>query len=563
LIESLTVSGLALIEAADVDLGPGLTAVTGETGAGKTMLVEALNLAVGERADSGLVRDGAEDARVSVVWVRGGGQRSVFERRVARDGRNRASIDGRQVNVSALAEAAEGLVDLHGQHEHQRLLHQKSHADYLDRFVGEAALEAREAFRGELERARKASRGLADADAALADRERHLERLRIEIAEIEDAAPVGGEDEELAARLPVLRHAEQLGQAVGEAYEALESAEEAVSGVEGALGPEPALEGLRRALAALDAASAYDEALIASSRRLQAALTEIQDVSHEIREYLDSIDRDPLAYERAEERAHVLHRLGELYGGSAAAALDHLARARESLETIEGGDERRAELARELDEALAGVAAHGRALSALRREAAPRLAEAVQAAARALAMPHARFVVDMAPIEAPGCGADLADVSGDGLDRVEFLFSANEGEAVRSLGRVASGGELSRLMLATKTVLGAADTVGTLVFDEIDAGIGGHAAVAVAAALRRLAHDRQVLVITHLPQIAAVADHNLVVTKEVESGRTLTRVARVEGDALESELARMLSGDTASDASRLHARELLARRATP
>lgn len=552
MIGRLAVAGLALIDAVQVDLEPGLTTVTGETGAGKTMLVEALNLAVGERADSGLVREGAAEARVSVQWRHDDGSLVGFERRVAADGRSKCLIDGKQVTVTALAEAAEGLVDLHGQHEHQRLMHQRTHAEYLDRYAGGGALALRECYAAALGSARSAARALADATMAEADRARLIERLTDEIGEIEAADPQPNEMEELEARLPVLRHAESLAEAVSTAYGDLESAGEAGEA-------SAALDRMRAAAGAFAAVRGVDPSLDEVASRLDALVVELDDVAKAVRDYLDGLERDPEAYACAEARAYELKRLAERYGGGTSAVLEHLEGARQTLLTLEGGQARREELERELDEALVALTDVGASLSEARRKVAPAFAKAVQEEARILAMPDARFVVDIQ--ELPGPSAEgLAEVSPEGLDRVEFLFSANEGEAVRPLARVASGGELSRLMLAVKTALGSADTVGTLVFDEVDAGIGGQTAVAVADALGRLARDRQVIVITHLAQIAAAADHHLVVRKDVADGRTVTSVGPVTGADLEREVARMLSGDPGSDASLAHARDLLAAR---
>jgi len=551
-IERLAVTGLALIDGVQVDLGPGLTTVTGETGAGKTMLVEALNLAVGERADSGLVREGAGEAQVHVQWRHDDGSLTGFERRVAADGRSKCIVDGKQVTVAALGEAAEGLVDLHGQHEHQRLMHQRTHAEYLDRHAGEEALTLREHHAQALGSARAAARALADATMAQADRERLVERLKYEIDEIEAADPQSGEMEELETRLPVLRHAERLAEAVSAAYVALDSAGEASEAA-------AALDRLREAVGAFAGVHGVDPSLDGLASRLDALVVELDDLAKATRDYLDRLEGDPEAYARAEARAYELKRLSERYGGSTSAVLEHLEGARQTLVTLEGGDARREELERELDDALATLAEVGARLSLVRAKVAPAFAKAVQAEARILAMPDARFVVDIQDLPKP-FRESLADASPDGLDRVEFLFSANEGEAVRPLARVASGGELSRLMLAVKTALGSADSVGTLVFDEVDAGIGGQTAVAVADALQRLARDRQVIVITHLAQIAAAADHHLVVRKDVAAGRTVTSVGPVEGADLEREVARMLSGDPGSDASLAHARDLLASR---
>jgi DNA repair protein RecN (Recombination protein N) len=557
MIERLYVCDLALIEEVDIPIGPGLTTLTGETGAGKTMLVEALNMALGERADCGLVREGARKAIVRMHWRDADGAARVFERRLGSDGRNTCAIDGGQVTAQALSAVADGLVDLHGQHEHQRLLHQAWHADYLDRAIGEKARSARERYAEALGRAKRAAETLAQLQSAEHERDALMERLAFEIAEIEEVAPTLEEAAELTKRLPVLRHVEQLAAAVGQAHALLETSDE-VARDDYAVGG--SLDQLRKALALLEPVITHDRALGALYERANLALLELEDIAHDLQEYLDGLDRDPGAYERAEARAASIDRLAQRYGGTAAHVLEHAERARASLSALEGGQERVEEVRQELDAELSELRGAAQELSGLRRDAAPGFASQVQDAARALAMPAARFEVEIESLPHPMAGPDLDRAPSDGLDRVEFLFSANEGEAVRPLARIASGGELSRLMLATKKVLGRADSVETLVFDEIDAGIGGEAGVAVASALCELARDHQVLVITHLPQIAAAADHHLLVEKSVKTGRTITTVRAVQGEDLEAELARMLSGDAASDVSRRHAREILGKR---
>lgn len=561
MIESLKIRGLALIDHLEVAFGEGLTVLSGETGAGKTVLVEALNLAMGQRADAGLIREGCAEASVAARFVFDRGPR-LLERRVSSQGRNRSLLDGKQVTAQALAEAAERSVDLHGQHEHQRLLHQRWHSEYLDGFAGEEALAAREAYRAALLSAERAARTLAGLAEAEADRERLEGRLRHEIADIGQAAPSREEDEELASRLPVLRHASRLAETVGAARDRLESPPEGAGAAsEGAR--EGALDGVREALELVGSVRDLDPRLDELADQVTRGLAELDDVAGALARYLDDLDMDPTTHAEAEERAAVFARLKERYGGRTrdmGAVLAYLDEAKTTLDALEGGDERREQVACELAEALGRIHEEAERLRAVRFEAAPRFARGVEKAVRGLAMPDARFVVEMSPIEAPGAGDALAALPRDGLDVVEFLFSANAGEAVRPLGRVASGGELSRLMLAVKVVLGESDPADTLVFDEIDAGIGGETAVAVAEALRALAAGRQVLVITHLPQIAAVADHNIVVEKRTADGRTVTVVRAVDGEGLEAELARMLAGDTESEASLTHARELLAGR---
>lgn len=534
MLEELHVRDLALIDEAWLELGPGLTVLTGETGAGKTVLVGALKLLLGERGDSGLVRSGASEALVEGRFAVDG--EILARRRLSAEGRSRCTLDGEMATVGELAERLGPVVDLHGQHEHQALLHPSHHASYLDRFAGAKAAEACRAYRGAYERAREAADELERLSASLADRERRADYLRFQIADIDAVAPKAGEDEDLGMQLPILRHGEKLAHASATAFHALHD--------EGG-----ASDRCREALGALSPVLGIDAALDLLAERLSSAMAELDDVGVGLRDYGEGVGHDPRALNTAEDRLAALQALKKKYGPMLGDVLSAREMAVMELETLDAGEDglRRAQEA--LDAADEALRLAGERLTEARAEAVPRFAAALAETLAELAMPSARFDVTIEPLP-------FERWTADGPHRVEFTFSSNAGEPARPLAKVASGGEVSRVMLALKSALGAADSVPVLVFDEVDVGIGGATALAVGRLLRELASQHQVLVVTHLAQVAAFADRHLVVAKAEVDGRTVTRVAPVEGAARVAEVARMLSGSD-SATSLAHAEELL------
>ena len=534
MLEELHVRDLALIEEAWLELGPGLTALTGETGAGKTVLVGALKLLLGERADAGNVRSGAPEALVEGRFLLGDTERTA-RRRISADGRSRCYLDGEMSTVGALADELGPLVDLHGQHDHQELLRVASHAGLLDRFAGAGG--ALDAYRAAFRANKDAADALERLLAALGDRDRRLADLRALLDDIDGVAPESGEDEQLAARLPRLRHGEKLAAASSAAHRALteEGAAtdrfgEAAQALGRVTGIDPALDALADGVADLD-------------ERLHA-------VASRLRDYGEGVDYDPAALEEAEARSAVLGVLKRSYGPTLADVLSAREAASDEIDML-GAGEAGVEAARSAVESTeSDLAAAALALTSLRGSASAGFESRLAAAAADLAMPTARFEVSRS-----GLPRDAWTV--EGPERVEFLYAPASGEPARPLARIASGGEVSRVMLALKSVLGAADTVPILVFDEIDAGIGGATALAVGERLRALSAGRQVLVITHLAQVAAFADSHLVVEKSETGGRVRTGVRSVEAGERVTEIARMLSGSD-TEASLAHARELLA-----
>lgn len=529
MLTELHIENLGVIEQLDLVLGAGLTALTGETGAGKTMLVEAIELLVGGRADTSMVRHGAHEARVDGRFIAADGVETVLSRVVPSSGRSRAYVDGRLATVASLSTAAEDMVDLHGQHAHQSLLSVVTQRAALDQFG-----------KIDLEPLRSARARLTEIDAALAAlggdervRAREIDLLKFQVDELDAAGIVDPtEDETLDAEETMLADAVAHRAAGQTAHESL--------GTE-----DGARDSIGAALAAIDGRRPYQEI----SNRLHEVLAELDDLVASLRDIADGIDESPDRLEEVRERRQLLVDLRRKYGDDLAAVMAFHSETEDRLRELESYEQRAAELDLERVEALRNEHTAAAAVGKKRRAAAPKLAEQVATHLHELAMPNAAIAVEV--------GEHANDDPGD---RVQFLLAANPGAPVLPLTRVASGGELARAMLALRLVL--AGTVGdgngadTLVFDEVDAGIGGAAAQAVGAALAGLAQHHQVLVVTHLAQVAAVADTQVSVTKRVENGATFAAAKRLDDDERIDELARMLSGTTSTSA-RQHARELL------
>jgi DNA repair protein RecN (Recombination protein N) len=532
----LAVRDLGVIPDLRLLISKGMSAVTGETGAGKTMVVDAIELLVGGRADPMLVRTGADEA-----WVEGrfllraadrevvgefgddlGDVEVVLARAVPRTGRSRAYIDGRLATVANLAELGARLVDLHGQHAHQSLLSGTAQRNALDRY-GEVDLEPLQAARG---REREIAQELAKLGGDERARAREIDLLRYQVEELDGAGLTGpDEDDELAAEEDVLADASAHREAAATAVAALTD--------EGG-----ASDPLGAAIAALTGRSPFE----ALEQRLRALAAELADVAVEVRSVAEVIDEDPARLEVLRERRQLLHDLRRKYGETLTEVLSEADRLRSRLAELEDHDRR----AEQLDEAQAAagkdVAAAAATVAAARRAVAPKLAAAVEAHLRELAMPNARLEIRVEGDD-PG-------------DDVVFRLAANPGSDPLPLDKVASGGELARAMLALRLVLTSAPP--TLVFDEVDAGIGGSAAIAVGQALAKLARDRQVLVVTHLPQVAAHADAHVQVAKRSDESATVSEATLLDHDERVVELSRMLSGQPDSDTARRHAEELLA-----
>lgn len=556
MLSDLRVRDLGVIADLTLRFEDGMTALTGETGAGKTLLVQALQVVLGGRTLPGLVRAGAEEALVEARFVDGAsGRETVLARAVPASGRSRAWIDGRMAPVAALVDAGAALVDIHGQHQQQTLLATAGQRATLDQFAG-ADLEPLHEARRELT---AVARLLAEIGGDGRERARQADLWRYQAEEIEAAAVEDpDEDRALAEEEERLADAAALREAAAAAAAALDAALDA----EPSGGPADATTALGVALAALGGRPAFAP----WDRRLRDALAEVSDVAADLRTAAETWEDDPARLDAVQARRRRLADLRRKYGATLADVVAYGAEARRSLSELEDRDALAASLESRRGEAERAVARAEDALRAVRQEAAPRLAAAVTSRLQALAMPDARLAVQVGAGAGPGAGpgaggggAGPGAGGGGAGDAVRFLLGANRGEAVLPLARVASGGELARTMLALRLVVdGGAPT---MLFDEVDAGVGGAAALALALALHDVASGRQVLVVTHLPQVAAFADHHVAVRKGLDArGRTVTTAEVLEGDGRVVELSRMLSGHPDSPTARAHAEELLAAR---
>jgi DNA repair protein RecN (Recombination protein N) len=533
----LAVRDLGVIPELRLVLGPGMTAVTGETGAGKTMVVDAIELLVGGRADPMLVRTGASEAWVEGRFVRpgdpaGGGEPGevVLSRAIPRNGRSRAYIDGRLATAGELAAVGAALVDLHGQHAHQSLLHPAAQRESLDRFGG-VDLDPLRAARYDVALVVDELTALGGDERA---RARELDLVRYQVGEIDGAALEGpDEDERLEAEEDLLADAAAHRAAASGALAALSGDGNGASD-----GAASASDAVGAAVAAVAGRAPFRDA----EARLRALAAELTDVAAELRAAGESIDEDPARLDVVRERRQLLHDLRRKYGDTLADVLSEGERLRARLAQLEDHDRRAAELDAALIEARKVEAAAAAVVAASRREAAPALAQRIQTNLADLAMSKAQVAIEVRGDD-PG-------------DDVEVLLAANPGTPPLPLAKVASGGELARTMLALRLVLTGAPP--TLVFDEVDAGIGGTAALAVGRSLARLAGKHQVLVVTHLPQVAAYADEQVQVAKQSDDAATVSQARVLDRPERVVELSRMLSGQPDSDAARTHAAELLA-----
>ena len=569
MLHELRVENLLLIERAELRLGPGLNALTGETGAGKTVLAHAIDLLLGGKARPGIVRPGAAEAYVEGVFALPEELRAelgdllapdadeiVLARRVSAEGRTRAYLGGRSATAADLRDAGGALLSFYGQHEHRKLTLASAQLDILDGFCGPEQAERRAACAAAHAAVREAAAELEALQARAGARDRELDLLVWELEEIERADPSEAEEADLIAERERLRHLEGLRGAAAGGLAALAGEDGADAGVFGAGGGSAASAfgsaggagaALAAATASLEAMRGVDAALDALADRAQALALEADDLTAELRGYGEGIEAVPGRLDEVEERLAQFDRLKRKHGGTIAAVLEHARECAQRRAELEGAEEALEEGARRLEAARGVLAEHAAALHDARAAAGPRLADAVRERLAELAMEGASFAVGLSPREAPGPA---------GADEVEFLIAPNPGVPAGPLRETASGGELSRVMLALMSVAAAAGAA-TLVFDEVDAGIGGQTARAVGEQLRALAEGRQVICITHLPQIASLADRHFTIVKDASGETALTTVTELDRGAVVGELVRMLGADETDVAARRHAKELL------
>ncbi len=564
MLEFLRVRAFAIIDELEVHFASGLNVLTGETGAGKSILVEALHLVLGGRAQADSVRTGAEeaevqalfrprdpattDARLAALGLPCAGAELVVRRTVQREGRSRAWVNGAIATAAQLTQATRGLLDISGQHEHVGLLDAGLHLELLDAHA--QLLERRRDYQAAFAQLAEAERARAQLDSDESARAERASYLRYQLDELTKVDPKPGEDQALAQERRVLAAAEKLRAGAEEAEGLLSSGEGA------------ALSAATRAAKRLEELCAIDPSLEPVAKAVRGAAAEIDEAARTLSRYAGRAGSDGQRLQALDERLEALRRLSRKHGGTLEAAIARQATMQKELEGLENHDQALAEREAQVRKLFAGALEVGRLLSEKRRAAAAGFSRAVAAELAALGMAQSEMAVRFSAIAEGGIAHQGMVLGPRGLETAELLLSPNPGEELRPLTRIASGGELSRVLLAVKRVLAETDPVDSYLFDEVDAGIGGGTADAVGRALFSVAKRRQVICITHLPQIAVFAGRHLTVEKEIARGRTHSRVAHVDGEARVLELARLLSGQ-ATQVALEHARELLEKAQQP
>ena len=543
----LHIENIAVVESADIRFDRGFNILTGETGAGKSIIIDAISAILGERAYREVIRTGTEKAFVSAVfdgvpelpWFAEFGvpyePELLIQREVFLDGRNLCKVNGRGVTVSQLRALGRRLITIHGQHDSQQLFDEQTHLGLLDAFAADGELLSEYGSAWERVRACRAELDRLNLDESA--KARRQEMLQFQIKELERANLQAGEDEALEQRQKLLLNGEKLSAALNEAVTALFGDEDSRGGT----------ELLDDALAALGGVLRYDESLRGPHDRLRELSFALADAGEELRDYRDSLGDTEAELDEIGARLDLIHKLRRKYGSSCAEMLEYLAKAKAELDDILFADEKLKQAEKALAAAEAAAKAVALRLHELRAQAAKELERRICAELAELNMPGVRFL----------CEFQKLSLGPDGTDGLRFLMSANAGEAVKPLARVASGGELARIMLAMKNVMAAQDSVSTLIFDEVDAGVSGRAAQKVAEKLRSVARGRQVLCVTHLPQIAALAEHHLLISKSERQGRTYTEVAALDRPGRIRELARMIGGAVITETTLRSAEEML------
>ena len=544
----LHIENIAVIEQAEIGFRPGFNVLTGETGAGKSIVIDAISAVLGRRAYREAIRTGCDRARVSAVfqevpelpWFGDNGiaweQELLIQREICADGRNLCRVNGSPVSVTMLRGLGDQLIQIHGQHDSARLFDEATHLTMLDEFAGHDALrkEYEEAYQ-EMDALRHQIRGLSMDEA---EKLRRMETLRFQIQEIQRAELGPEEDVELEKHLTLMRGGEKLMEALSRASEALYGGEET----------EGAASLTDQAARSLAQVSSTSERVAEVGRLVEDLSLRVQDAAEQLLELRDGFDFSPEALEEAESRADAIHRLKRKYGGSCREVLAYMEQCRRELEGIETADDTILRLKKVLREKRIAAKALADRLTQSRRGAAEELGEKLVAELRELDMPSVQFVCQITPKE-------HLDITGG--DDCRFLMSANLGEELRQMSKVASGGELARIMLAMKNVMSEKDRISTMIFDEVDAGVSGRAAQRVAEKLRTVSRGRQVLCVTHLPQIAAMADTHFLISKGERQGRTYTSVTPLDGEGRRAELARLIGGARITENTLKSAGEML------
>ncbi len=535
MLSDLHIENIAVIERADISFSKGLNVLTGETGAGKSIIIDALLAVMGARTSRELVRTGAEKALATAVftggkvngWLNENGIETedeiILQRRIAEDGKSSCRVCGTPVSAAQLRELSALLLDIHGQNDGRQLLDEERHREYLDSYGDYGAVV--DDFKNSYDRYHETKKEIKRLSLDEAEKERLTDRLRGTVEELEKAKLSDGEEEELTARRELLHNAEKLTEAINSAYGTLYGGDEnAVSLTDGAK-------------AEVARAARYCVDLEKCEKTLSDASFLLRDVAETLRDFLSGLDFSSEEFDRIETRLALLRKLSKKYGGGEKELLEKLEKSKKQLDDIEYSDDRLVKLTAQLEKQKTAVLFEAKKLTLARQEASQELEKRIVDELKALSMPSVSFEVDITPMDNPD-GFD-----GTGGDAIRFLMSANKGEKPGPISRIASGGELSRIMLAMKNVFSEKDELETLVFDEIDTGVSGVAASRVGEKLSELSRHKQVLCVTHLPQIAAMADTHFLIEKEERDGRTYTSVTALDREGRARELARLHGGD--------------------
>ena len=547
MLSLLHIENIAVIECADISFDAGFNVLTGETGAGKSIVIDAISAILGERAYRDMIRTGTNKASVRAVftdvpelsWFQENGveydPETIIQREVYLDGKNVCRVNGTLVTVSILRKLGIQLINIHGQHDSAALFDENNHLTYLDAFADNAAL--REAYGLQYEAVAKLRREIDRMSMDEGEKLRRMETLRYQIAEIEKAGLEAGEDEELEARRKILQNAEKLSDGMNTAVECLYGGDDTD-------GAASLLAEAERELARL---SRYTDAFASLHEKVADLMYQVQDAAEEVRDARDDLSYSADELEQIEARLDIIHRLRRKYGATCADILDYLERAKAELDEIEFADDHIERLKLKCQKAEKEAWNAAIALRQSRKKAAEALSARILTELAQLDMPKVQFACQFAELELTPIGADT----------VAFYMSANAGEALKPMSKVASGGELARIMLAMKNVLAEQDQVNTLIFDEVDTGVSGRAAQKVAEKLRSVAKTKQVLCVTHLPQLAALANTHLLIAKEERSGRTYTTVTPLDIEGRKRELARIIGGANITETTLKSAEEML------
>ncbi|NOY52450.1 MAG: DNA repair protein RecN [Deltaproteobacteria bacterium] len=566
MLRDLRIRDFAIIEDLLLTFDAGLNIITGDTGAGKSILIEALGLILGGRGSVDMIRTGAEEARITARFDLSGHPEKaaslaalglevdedelIIHRALSRNGKGRVAVNGDPATVRMLTQIGEGLVDIHGQHEHHSLLKRENHLALLDAFGGSGDL--RSAYRAAYDELTGLQKELEKLDQEEQDRERRIDFLQFQIDEIDAVAPVPEEDEALEEEVRLLSHAERITELAAESYRLLYEEEDSLYDRAGRLS------------ALLSSLSEFDGRASGIADACEEVKFRLEDMAHSLRDHAGGIESDPAKLADREDRLEKLRTLKRKYGGTLAEVFDYRRKAEEELHRLHRAGENRSRLEEDFRNRLARTVDLAGKLSAKRHRASQRLEERLEQELAGLAMAGTRFAVEIVPVK-PG-GKDLQDGKGGtltptGYDRVEFMVSPNPGEEAKPLVRIASGGELSRIMLSIKTVLAGVDRVGVLIFDEVDSGVGGGIAEILGKRLREVAEGRQVICITHIPQVASQGQHHTHIAKEVIRGRTSVSAHPLTQEERVREIARMLGGVEITETTIRHAEEMLNRTA--